>query len=224
MHVIFNRSSDGGETWRGFSFIAENLSPEEAVAPALFVEHRKIHVLYATRDGHIRQAVSADEGKSWSNVMTQLDFECWGFKVIASERLIRLCFFGLADRDARKLVGYWYCESADGGKSWSEPVLIGKTRRGDLQVLFEFVAGESMLVAGYTVRGRSESYPKEAKVVISRDGGKTWKDLKLAEGIEGGTGLPKVSVDGTKIGVAFVQVAEEGRSGETKLLFREYAP
>ncbi|MBI2930048.1 MAG: exo-alpha-sialidase [Planctomycetes bacterium] len=222
VHVLFNSSADGGKTWRGFSFVGENLWRNDSYQPAIFLVDRKIHVLFGTRDGRIRQAVSADEGKTWSDISMDLDFQVGGFKAVASERAIRLCFLGIGA--SSESLGYWYCESVDHGKSWSEPVLIGKTREGDLAIFFEFMVGESWIVAGYTLMGRSDNYPKEAKVMASGDEGKTWKDLKLAEGLEGGTGRPKIIMDGAKIDVAFVQVPEEGRAGEIKLLFREYAP
>lgn len=177
-HQIFIvRSGDGGKTWGEPERVPTELNGNEAVSEPI----REMP------DGTLLLAVYGELSPPWPTtyVCEMLESKDKGvtwqtISRIESEKYM-LCEPSIARfPDGRLLMlirpTMTWCESADGGKTWTEPVPVGIA--GDAPYLL--LTSKNVLLCGY--RDRSSH---STKVMASQDFGKTWQEPVLVDKVLG---------------------------------------
>jgi hypothetical protein len=131
-------------------------------------------------EGVIRLIKSTDNGETWSNPTTIIDWRSQNLDVrdphisTLSNGDLALTFFSYRYADAVKVKGTHFCKSSDGGTTWSTPVMVPTTNKDGYNAIsgpaIEVGNGELML----TSYGLSPYGGSRITVVKSSDGGLTW--------------------------------------------------
>lgn len=176
------RSTDGGHTWEE----PVRLPPTAPHGPIELSDGRLLFVGIAGMDrpkvtSGIVAAESSDKGKTWSVISRINGFPAYsggdagGYAYlcevhpveVSPDKLVAMARYEETPRDpGRKRSVLWQFDSADGGKTWTEPKptqILGKPPH-----MLRLADGRLLVTYGY----RHEPYGERA--CFSRDGGRTW--------------------------------------------------
>jgi hypothetical protein len=101
-----------------------------------------------------------------------------------------------------------YRRSGDGGKSWSEPVALGRGLTHGPLILEQDGAG--VLVLARTSSGREPRSPQRILTQVSRDGGVTWDTTQLQGPKPGEVSELRVVRSGEAVWFAWIETAATG--------------
>ena len=201
--IVMKRSTDGGLTWSDRLPTPENWATSKET-PTI---HRVIDAAGVKRlilfSGlyPIRMSVSADDGRTWSPLKPIGDFG--GVVTMASvERLAGGKYMALFHDDGRFLRGsgkrtkfrVYKTISADGGRTWSEPVVIAEHPQAHLcePGLIRSPDGKQMAVLLRENSRRFNSF-----VLFSNDEGESWTEPReLGGALTGDRHVGKYASDG----------------------------
>jgi lysophospholipase L1-like esterase len=133
------------------------------------------------KGGRIAGCYSSDEGKTWTSATTVYD----GPDDDRDPSIVQLpdgrilcSFFSLRKSDqppGYEGLGSWLIESADGGKTWSEPRQLSATHYCSSPIR---VLSNGRLILGLYVQNKDIS---QGSVIFSDDGGRTWQPEVLID-------------------------------------------
>ncbi|HWR59204.1 MAG TPA: sialidase family protein [Thermodesulfovibrionales bacterium] len=177
--IYVQRSSDGGKT---FSKPVIANTAHDALPPIQVVSDGKsrMFVLWVDEraDHGIYMNVSSDGGRTFSKNDTNLTS---GFKgsvlpyLLAEGDTLHFFFFGAKDNDKDKKKtdrGAFYKQSIDGGKTWSEAVMIESLEDWAPFTVHAAKSGPNVLVVWGGIRGIHGALSKD---------GREWKPLNIKE-------------------------------------------
>lgn len=179
-------SGDGGRTWtppRPLFKVRNRGSPYRCTK--ILPTTRGHHLFFLSESGGLGQVLSRDDGKTWTAEekgpsippLFGTPDSVIGLATGRTLHLIATCWTSRA----REIV--LYLASTDQGRSWGEARLILKGPIGpDLAPFYHLAGSGKVLVFSCTDR-------REARFIASRDGGRTWHEEPVTQGIEGRTAL-----------------------------------
>jgi len=204
------RSVDGGVTFSGCYRVPVN-SPH---GPVQLSDGR---LLYAgktlwTEESKIGVCQSLDDGQTWSwlaDIPTREgDRQDEYHELHAVETQDGQLLVQIRNHNAKNSGETLQCESADGGKSWTEPHAIGVW--GLPSHLLRLRDGRLLMSYGH----RRKPFGNQAR--LSEDGGKTWSDpiVISADGIGGDLGYPSTAQldNGHLVTVWYERMADSPRA------------
>jgi hypothetical protein len=245
-YVIQVRSSgDGGKTWdKPHDFTSSSRHFSSGSSGAIWSDGEKLHVIFMppqpgpSGKPKLQHRLSTDGGKSWK-AAAALPAPAAG-KTLGSLRCCRSegKEVWLLASDVTGSGGRVYLyRSSDGGEKWAKPLRIGKVtapnaNAGPLDGC-HLAIGKELLAFGYGAlsakhkydhkTGRSSyTYSASGGLLVSRNGGASWKAESYAAGLKGRSyaPVPAVRSDG---GLDLVFGWTDG-SGALKMLSRDARP
>jgi hypothetical protein len=237
--MLLRSSADDGKSWSEAVKLAD---PKAGGTPkgtclALWSGGGRLHLLCSFAEaGAPGHRVSEDGGATWKDAAA-LPAPAEG-KTIAAARVFRDGKDVLLGVTADAKGGpVWLYGSADGGQTWAKPRQIGKVKvsagnAGALDSCHLSASGGAMVFGygamsarrNYDHRTRTSKYSVSASggLLISRDGGATWKPVGFSRGIAGKAYAPRAELrpDG---GMSVVFGWTDGK-GACLMLSREARP
>jgi hypothetical protein len=208
------RSGDEGKTWAKLETPELKMVRSDGICPAVFACGEALHVVLSPDLGSIEHWVATDGGKTWKKRETA--FQGKGSKLFsyagAASGKHGVILFGSYEESKRKA---WLhaATSSDGGETWSTGGEVMESRFNDPQ-MFRSVAASGGRFAFFGCRTPHEGGGRtgEGLLLLTEDGGTSWKDAGAAAGLERNNFLGHAAF--TKDGLVAVFLNSEGFSFE----------
>jgi hypothetical protein len=194
--VVLRRSSDAGLTWSAPLPVPDNWATANN-CPAIFrfVGPDSIERLFVYEgNGDMRQAMSLDQGQSWT------PFEPNGLKTV-------MPFTSIIPIEGRRLLGVWSRHSTlqsisfDGGQTWGSEQMICKENEvfeGCIPCEPALIRSQDGQQIACIMRENSRRY--QALIQFSDDEGTTWsKPVETASPLTGDRHQPRYTHDGSLV-------------------------
>lgn len=215
--VFVARSEDNGKTWSEARELLTIVMKEEPVGFSTQVVVGEETVCFMGLDASTRGLallVTEDRGKNWKRAAVPRFPEGSGVPVAisgaGSGRTIQAVF----QMDSGRIL---HAASRDSGLTWTDPKPIAETPITIFQVL-HLRARDSTLAVSFTEARSEESI--RARLIVSRDEGRSWSEEPVAEGIgwRSVSGGVWIEPDGDLLALLSVFLPEPGN--ESFLLLR----
>jgi hypothetical protein len=218
LRVVLRSSADGGKTWSKPRNLAEGQMSQRGrgnIGPlALWSDGKRFHALYSPPPGEAgkppgdpRHAVSEDGGETWTDAPALPD---------PAEKVKLAALSPVADGERAVLLAadtggkVWLYRAAEGEEGWDKPLAVGSaktsTANTGLAPLWDCslsVAGELLVFSQGTLQNKQNRDPAtggytmtfagSGALLVSRDGGATWRDGKYAVGLAGRAVAPRAA-------------------------------
>lgn len=204
--ILFAKSADGGKTWSKDLAInqfdgdcLDDDNTTEGAVPA-FGPNGEIYVAWSWNN-KIWFDRSDDGGKTWlaKDILVSEQPGGWSFDIPGITRCngmpVLVCdlsngpnrgtlYVNWADqRNGDNDTDIWLSKSTDGGKTWSKPLRVNDDKKGKHQ-FFTWLAVDQTTGYLYTLfydRRDHDDKRTDVYVAVSRDGGKSFKNLKVSK-------------------------------------------
>jgi hypothetical protein len=212
--LSFSQSTDDGATWTQPAIFGRTVHRGALHrSTELLRTEGAHHVVFLAEGGLVLQS-SKDGGKTWtpSELKSAIppDFGVPHSVVgMAEGRTIHLVVAAKVPKAAATIL---HVASRDDGATWeaAQPIMKGPIG-GDLAPFYSLRGAGHLLAFTATDNDR-------ARLQLSRDGGRTWTESDLREGIRGGTGLAATWVDpGGSLRTAMMVDQRKGRGAPANL-------
>ena len=220
--LLFSRSRDGGKTWTKLVGMGVNLIKDDQLCPPLMKTSIGLHVVHVAESGTLTHLLSKDEGKTWKQTKGQ--------PRVADKFGAPMLVAGYGSRDdlhiccVTKSGAMVFHSSNDAGATWSNGVQVASNRLSDLASFFQLRGNGKVTVLCFTEPGKSGMHARRAHFFVTRDGGKTWAEAPVTEGVRGDTGRTCIFVNHRgRMLAAFSAGPKEGDEGKHHVLLRGYA-
>ena len=223
--VVFATSSNGGVDWTPLEVIARNARDKDQICPPLMATSSGLHVVHVAQDGMLTHIISDDRGANWGPAKAQPDWQEQFGEALTTN--------GYSTRDVMHICtvtksGKWiFHASNDAGASWTDGVEIAACKPSMYSSIFQVRGNGKTTVLCYTEPGDKHRHARRARFLRTSDGGKTWGDLPVVEGVKADTGRPIIYVSHRgRILSAFVKGPAEGDDDDKDyyVLLRGLAP
>jgi hypothetical protein len=191
-HIVFATSSDNGAKWTPLEVIAKNSLDKDQICPPLMANRRGLHVVHVADGGSLTHIMSVDNGASWEPAKAQPNWdERFGEAMLTSgygaKEVMHIC---TVTRE-----GNWiFHASKDAGASWTSGVQIASCKPSLYSTVFHVRGNGKSTVLCYTEPGDDKRHAHVAHFLATNDGGESWRDLPVVDGVAGDTGRPVVHV------------------------------
>ncbi len=208
--LLLRSSADGGKSWSEAVTLADSAAGRvPSICLALWSGGKDLHLLQPDKENKgVVHRVSRDGGLTWKDAPA-LPAPAEG-KTIALARVFRDgkdVLLGVTESANGGAV--WLYGSADGGNTWGKPRRIGKVKVaagnvGPLDTCHLSAAGDAMVFGCGSVTAK-HSYDRKTRtskyslitsgaLLISRDGGTSWKPVDFARGLAGKSYAPRAEL------------------------------
>jgi hypothetical protein len=192
-HIVFATSADSGAKWTPLKVIARNSLEKDQICPPLIASRRGLHVVHVAGGGVLTQIMSDDNGANWKLAKAQPNWDDrFGEAMLTN---------GYGVRDVIHICtvtkeGNWiFHASNDAGASWSDGVQIASCKPSLYSSMFHVRGNGKATVLCYTEPGDHKKHAHVAHFLATNDGGKTWSEMPVVDGVRGDTGRPIVHVN-----------------------------
>lgn len=204
--IVFSKSADRGNTWskpKRISFYAGDCRDDdntvEGAVPAVGLDGT-IYVTWTGPKGLVMQK-STDNGETWMSKEKIIapQYGGWTLKIPGIYRAnglpILKCDLSGGPNQGALYLNYcdqrngeddtdvWILKSTDGGESWSQPIRVNQdnSKRHQFFTWMDVDQSSGILYFVYYDRRNTEGTDTEVYLSTSRDGGKTFVDMKMPQ-------------------------------------------